>query len=128
VDLAHVLVADALTSAGLMLWQGEFTACLFVTSSWSTGSDGTIGKQGEQCSGFGNINALLAKPVAIALPFWIRLWQCVAQARHAARAKARPSGHVSSSGRDSSTLHLLNAAKYFLVSVRDSVFGLCSDG
>lgn len=113
VDLAHVLVADALTSAGLMLWQGEFTACLFVTSSWSTGSDGTIGKQGEQCSGFGNINALLAKPIAIALPFWIRLWQCVAQARHAARAKARPSGHVSSSGRDSSTLHLLNAAKYF---------------
>lgn len=114
VDLAHVLVADALTSAGLMLWQGEFTACLFVTSSWSASrTPGVgVGKQGEQCAGFGNANSLLAKPIAIALPFWIRLWQCVAQARHAAKTKARPSGHVSSSARDSSTLHLLNAVKY----------------
>ena len=114
VDLAHVLVADALTSAGLMLWQGEFTACLFVTSSWraSRTPGGGVGKQGEQCAGFGNANSLLAKPIAIALPFWIRLWQCVAQARHAAKTKARPSGHVSSSARDSPTRHLLNAAKY----------------
>ena len=100
VDLAHVLVADALTSAGLMLWQGEFTACLFVTSSWraSRTPGGGVGKQGEQCAGFGNANSLLAKPIAIALPFWIRLWQCVAQARHAAKTKVTTLVSISKNG------------------------------
>lgn len=72
----HVLVTDALTSAGLLLWQVEYTACLFATSSW-TDAHAT---KGWQCMG-SSANATYAKPLMIALPYWLRLWQCVTQLR-----------------------------------------------
>jgi hypothetical protein len=61
-----------------LLWQGEFAACLFATSSWSHAPGQA--HPGGQCTG-DSVNALYAKPLMLALPFWLRLWQCVAQLR-----------------------------------------------
>ena len=78
-------------SAGLMLWQSEFTLCLFATSSWTAAE--AQKRQGAQCAGR-TPNALYAKPLAIALPFWVRLSQCFGSAREDAAAGNRTRAHA----------------------------------
>ena len=99
VRFRHALFADVLTSAGLMLWQSEFTLCLFATSSWTAAE--AQKRQGAQCAGR-TPNALYAKPFAIALPFWVRLSQCFGSAREDAAAGNRTRAHM----------HAANALKY----------------
>ena len=99
VRFRHALFADVLTSAGLMLWQSEFTLCLFATSSWTTAE--AQKRQGAQCAGR-TPNALYAKPLAIALPFWVRLSQCFGSAREDAAA----------GNRTRARMHAANALKY----------------
>ena len=93
VDFRHVLLTDALTSAGLMLWQTECAACLFATGSWTNGADAAAAA--GKCVGDSK-NALYGKPIVLMFPFWLRLWQCVAQCNG-------PLGN---------TWHAVNAMKY----------------
>lgn len=78
VDFYHIVVTDALTSLTLWLYELEFTVCHFATTPWNNntvvGNDGMITK--EQC-GSGTFNGEYVKPALYALPFWLRLVQCL---------------------------------------------------
>lgn len=78
VTIRHVLLADSLTSATLLVWDLCYSVCHFSTTSWSStavrGSDGVLDKV-DVC----NTGAATYVRVAIyVMPFAIRFAQCVA--------------------------------------------------
>jgi EXS family len=96
VTFAHVVLADALTSASLTLFQLELIGCFFFTGNFveTSFADGC---------GAGSRHAIYARPIMYSLPFWIRFVQCVHRAWHTRQHGVRSWQHSS---------HLVNAGKY----------------
>lgn len=99
VEFAHVLVADAMTSAALLLYQMEMTICFLIHG------DFFVDEQHETpyCSGSNNLHSEIMKPIMYALPFWIRFIQCLYKFLED-RQKLTVYVRIP---------HLINAAKYF---------------
>lgn len=74
VKFIHNYLADVLTSTCLALAQFEFDVCFIVSGAWLRTHD--PGEEVPPC-GPGTANALIARPIMYALPFWLRFWQCV---------------------------------------------------
>eukprot|EP00163_Fabomonas_tropica_P014171 TRINITY_DN2585_c1_g8_i1.p1 TRINITY_DN2585_c1_g8~~TRINITY_DN2585_c1_g8_i1.p1 ORF type:complete len:378 (-),score=38.65 TRINITY_DN2585_c1_g8_i1:21-1154(-) len=71
VDLVHIIVTDALTSACLTLWDLEYGVCFYLRGEWlSTQYDGP---SVSVCDGD---NKKYFKPIMYVLPFWLRFVQC----------------------------------------------------
>lgn len=73
-EFVHTVVTDTLTSTCLLLWQFEFSVCLFATGNWVHG-EGQDSGEGQQCVSPDSFNRSILKPLIIALPFWLRFCQ-----------------------------------------------------
>ena len=71
VRFVHVVVADALTSACLALWNLEYALCFFGSLEWLSKTP-TV--PNGLCDSAAHVQ--WAKPIMYALPFWIRFVQC----------------------------------------------------
>lgn len=80
-EFVHIVVTDTLTSTCLLLWQFEFSLCLFATGNWAHG-EGQDSGQGWECVSHKSANVKIVKPLIIALPFYLRLCQSCYLAIH----------------------------------------------
>lgn len=116
VEFVHILVADALTSSALLLYQLEMSICLLLHGDFF----GPEPRLDSYCSGPNSEHDEIMKPIMYALPFWIRLVQCIYKFFETRKTQTF---HVRSP-------HLINAAKYFsgiMVIVFSSLKTLKSD-
>lgn len=75
VKFVHIVVADAMTSACLLLWELEYGVC-FLSTAGAFLTDSDLTDNVNRCD-TSHVHGRVMKPVMTALPFWLRFVQCL---------------------------------------------------